>query len=325
MSFQRNSSYITSRCLLVLVCLIGVLVVVIARSNQWLNKVSHNGFDLINASIAVTDIYAGGPPKDGISALLHPKFTVTDQITYLQDSDRVLGVERNGIAKAYPIRILVWHEIVNDDFNGTATVVTYCPLCGTGMTFDAQLKGRRLTFGVSGLLYNSDMLLYDHQTESLWSQLLMQAVSGQFKGAELALLPIRHTTWGDWKERFPETLVLSSNTGFSRDYGRTPYMGYEQSPALYFPVKHQDDQFHPKEMVLGVDYQGVTKAYPFSILSGLNQPVHDEIARQAMLVLYDGKNESAHITTAEGVEIPSVMAYWFAWFTFHPETDIYSK
>ena len=129
------------------------------------------GFDTSRHSIPVDDIYDGGPGKDGIPAILHPKIISAEEAgqTFLKKSDRILGIVQNGQAKAYPIKILNWHEIVNNRIGGGSMVVTYCPLCGTGMVFDTKVNGRKLTFGVSGLLYQSDMLLYDHQTESLWS------------------------------------------------------------------------------------------------------------------------------------------------------------
>jgi|FLOH01.1.fsa_nt_gi hypothetical protein len=151
------------------------------------------GFDFSMHSIPVADIYDGGPGKDGIPAILNPKFISAQEAdkTFFKNNDRVLGYVHNGQARAYPIKILNWHEIVND----SGAVVTYCPLCGTGMVFGTEVKGRKLTFGVSGLLYQSDMLLYDHQTESLWSQIKSEAVTGKLMGSRLKLLSSTHTNW----------------------------------------------------------------------------------------------------------------------------------
>ena len=134
-----------------------------------------NGFDVGNASIPVDEILPGGPPRDGIPAIDNPVFMDAQKATFLSEDDRVIGIARHGITRAYPIAILNWHEIVNDRIGQESIVVTYCPLCGTGMVFAA---GSALSFGVSGLLYNSDVLMYDRQTDSLWSQLKMEAVSG---------------------------------------------------------------------------------------------------------------------------------------------------
>ena len=183
------------------------------------------GFDTSRHSIPIDDIYDGGPGKDGIPAILKPKFISAEKADkmLLKKNDRVLGYVHNGQARAYPIKILNWHEIVNDRVGGASRVVTYCPLCRTGMVFDTEVKGRNLTFGVSGLLYQSDMLLYYHQTESLWSQIKSEAVTGNLTGSRLKLLSSTHTNWASWKSKHPKTQVLSDDTGYRRDYDRDPY------------------------------------------------------------------------------------------------------
>lgn len=284
------------------------------------------GFDTSRHSIPVDDIYDGGPGKDGIPAILHPKFISAKEAdkTFLKNHDRVLGYVHNGQARAYPIKILNWHEIVNDRVGGTSIVVTYCPLCGTGMLFDPQVKGRNLTFGVSGLLYQSDMLLYDHQTESLWSQIKSEAVTGKLMGSRLKLLSSKHTNWASWKSNHPETLVLSDNTGYRRDYDRDPYQGYETSERLMFGVNQKSRKYHPKEKVLGVELGGVTKAYPFSELNKVKSPVKDILGKTPIRIFYDRKSKTAFIRDDKNREIPSVLGFWFAWYTFHPETRIFS-
>ena len=135
---------------------------------------------------------------------------------WLEHGDRVLALEANGVAKAYPIRILNWHEVVNDEIGGEPVLVSFCPLCGTGMAFDARLDGRRLIFGVSGLLYNSDVLMYDLETESLWTQIGSRALTGPRQGKKLRQIPLLHTTWERWREEHPDGLVLSRETGHDR-------------------------------------------------------------------------------------------------------------
>jgi uncharacterized protein DUF3179 len=282
------------------------------------------GFDFSRHSIPVDEIMSGGPAKDGIPSLDEPRFiSATKARDYLQDEDRVLGLSRNGRAKAYPIKILNWHEIVNDKIGGQAVVVTFCPLCGTGMVFDAKVNGQRLTFGVSGLLYQSDMLLYDRKTESLWSQIKTEAVTGPMTGQRLTLLSSTQTTWGQWKTKYPRTLVLSQNTGYSRDYDRDPYRGYGASLQLMFGVKQRNRDYHPKERVLGVDLGGTVKAYPFSELAKAQQPVRDTLNGVPVTVLFDKKTQTAMIRDENGNEIPSVVGFWFAWFAFHPDTEIF--
>ena len=284
---------------------------------------SMKGFDLNNAKIPVAEILDGGPPKDGIPAINRPEF-IKASAAKLPDDARVLGVYVNGIAKAYPINIMNYHEIVNDRFGDRPVVVTYCPLCGSGLAFDAQVKGEALQFGVSGLLYNSDVLLYDRQKESLWSQLMMEAVSGPMAGTALKMLPTQNTSWGQWKEEHPATLLLSQNTGFQRDYSHNPYPGYAVSPEVYFPLSKQDDRFHPKETVVGVEVNGKFKAYPFTELEKLKgKELKDIFNGQELLIRYDAKSKSARIFSKGGEELPAVTTFWFAWYAFHPETVVY--
>ncbi|MBC8287793.1 MAG: DUF3179 domain-containing protein [Nitrospinae bacterium] len=282
------------------------------------------GFDTSRHSIPIDDIYDGGPGKDGIPAILKPKFISVEEAdkTLLKKNDRILGYVYNGQAKAYPIKILNWHEIVNDRVGGASRVVTYCPLCGTGMVFDTQ--GRNLTFGVSGLLYQSDMLLYDHQTESLWSQIKSEAVTGNLTGARLKLLPSTHTNWASWKAMHPETRVLSDNTGYRRDYDRDPYQGYETSERLMFGVSAKSRKYPPKEKVIGVKLGEVTKAYPFSELNKVDSPVKDVLDKRPIQIFYDRKSRTAVIRDENNREIPSVVGFWFAWVVFHPETRVFS-
>lgn len=281
------------------------------------------GFELSNASIPLSEIKDGGPPKDGIPSIDNPKF-LNASAASLSKHDRILGVYENGIAKAYPIAILNYHEVVNDYFGDKAVVVTYCPLCGSGIAFDSQVNDKTLTFGVSGLLYNSDVLLYDRQTESLWSQLKYEAVSGSMLGNELEILNTANTTWGNWNQRHPKSLVLSENKGFIRDYSSNPYPGYDTSTRTYFPVNQEDDRFHPKEMVIGIEINKQTKAYPFSELEKLDgQFLEDTFADQKLKVKYNPKAQSAEIFTADGKPLPAITNFWFAWFAFNPDTEVY--
>ncbi len=282
-----------------------------------------NGFDLRGGVLAVTEIEYGGPPRDGIPALDEPDFVRASSVNYLEPDDRVLGMELNGIVKAYPIRIMDWHEIANDDFNGQPVVVTYCPLCGTGMAFSAEIGGSRKTFGVSGLLYNSDVLLYDRQTESLWSQLLGKAVTGPLKGTELKLLRLRHTTWRAWKREHPNSQVLSIRTGYRRDYLGTAYRGYGESSSVMFPVSHRDRRYHPKEQVIGIELDGEFKAYPFVELARTSGVIHDTVNGRTIKVVFDAENASAVAFDDAGKELPSVTGFWFAWVAFHPDTEVF--
>lgn len=281
------------------------------------------GFDLSNASIPISEIKDGGPPRDGIPSIDFPNFVNTEAAT-LSDTDRVLGVTLNGVAKAYPIKILNYHEIVNDFFDGEPFVVTYCPLCGSGIAFEAIIQGSRKTFGVSGLLYNSDVLLYDRQTETLWSQLLYEAVAGPLKGKNLNILPTANTTWENWKQRHPNTLVLSEDTGFNRNYSRNPYPGYENNEAIYFPLAHYNDRYPPKEYVIGIEINGKFKAYPFSELEKNNKSEFTDVFQgKALKITYNKKAKSAEVFDQDGNLFPAVTNFWFAWVAFYPNTLVF--
>jgi hypothetical protein len=282
-----------------------------------------NGFDLSDPLVPREYIAAGGPARDGIPALTDPRFVTARQARFLDPEDRVLGVYRNGVAKAYPLPIMNWHEVVNDRFGDEYVVVTYCPLCFSGMAFAAELEGERHEFGVSGLLYNSDVLLFDRPTESLWSQIDSFAITGPYKGRRLEPVPLVNTAWREWKRRHPGTLVLSLETGHRRNYDRDPYAWYDQSPDLMFPVRFRALGYHPKEYVLGITLDGEAKAYPVSELARAPERFEDEVGGTAIVVHYDDENVSGEIRDADGELLPGVMAYWFAWFAFHPETGIY--
>ncbi|HHH38382.1 MAG TPA: DUF3179 domain-containing protein [Sedimenticola sp.] len=283
-----------------------------------------NGFEIgDDALIPVSEIHAGGPDRDGIPAIDSPRFLPVSRAGEMEPDAPVLGLEMEGIAKAYPIAIMNWHEIVNDRFRDRPVVITYCPLCGSGVAYTASVSGLELSFGVSGLLYNSDVLLYDRQTGSLWSQMLSQAVSGPMRGTRLQMLPLRHTTWAGWLRQHPESLVLSRETGFSRDYDRDPYQGYMDEKGVWFPVAKKDPRYHPKERVIGLALGGRFKAYPLSELSRTQGRFQDRVAGRLVTVEFDRESGSARIRDAQGREIPTINAFWFAWYAFHPDTGVF--
>ncbi len=284
-----------------------------------------NGFDLSDSLIYQGHIMPGGPPKDGIPAIDKPMFESAAQADWLKPDDRVLGIWLNGIARAYPIAILNWHEIVNDRFDYQPVVVTYCPLCGSGVVYLSEADGQALDFGVSGLLYNSDVLLYDRQTDSLWSQLHHRAITGPMKGKVLTPLAASHSRWQDWLARYPESQVLSRETGTERDYSRNPYGDYDDSALLYFPVEFMSQAYHPKERVIGVELNGVTRAYPFSELArrGEQGEFNDTFAGTELRIVYDAVARDAQVYLADGQPLPVVNLFWFAWYAFHPGTEVF--
>ena len=300
-----------------------LLVLFTLQSAQAITK---NGFDLDGATIPPDEIKSGGPPRDGIPAINEPVFIAAEEARSIDADDRVMGVVINGRARAYPIAILNWHELVNDQIGKQHFTVSYCPLCGTGMVFATNVQDVALVFGVSGLLYNSDMLLYDRNTESLWSQILGEAISGPLVGTALPQVPARHTTWQQWRSEHPETKVLSRDTGFRRDYGRSPYRGYEKSPRLFFEVANNaPDTYHRKALVMGVSVDGTHKAYPFEELArNGQQQFTDTVNGRRLEIHWDETAQSAWAVSQDGSDHPTTTGFWFAWYAFYPESQVYT-
>lgn len=191
--------------------------------------------DFSNSLISWDEILSGGPPKDGIPSIDDPKFIPVSEEQRLGAKEPVIGLEINGDARAYPLRILTWHEIVNDRVGGVPVAVTYCPLCNSGVVFDRRVDGKLLEFGTTGKLRNSDLVMYDRQTESWWQQFTGKAIVGDFAGKRLEILPARLESITDFRKRHPGGKVLVPNDPDMRRYGDNPYTGYDTSarPFLY--------------------------------------------------------------------------------------------
>ena len=216
--------------------------------------------------ISKSEVYDGGPGKDGIPSLTRPEFIEAGEADYLGDNDLVLGIAYGGEARAYPHLILDWHEIINDELAGLKIAVTYCPLTGTGIGWNRVINGTETTFGVSGLLYNSNLIPYDRESGSNWSQLRLDCVNGVWLGSEAETYALVETTWHTWKRMYPGTRVVSSKTGHNRDYGYYPYGNYRTShEKLIFPVANKDDRLDNKTRVHGIINKGNAKVYPLDI------------------------------------------------------------
>lgn len=316
--------------------------------------------DGIKHSIPLDKIKGGGPPKDGIPSIDNPVFTNVQNSQFMSDSDTVIGLEINGEAKAYPLFILVWHEIVNDEVGGIPVSVTYCPLCYTNQVFERVINGQTVEFGTSGKLYNSNLLMYDRLTDSYWSQALGEAVKGELTGYKLNLIPFDVITWGDWKKLHPNTLVLTTDTGHIRSYATDPYGNYYTESRILFPVDNKDDRMHPKEIILGFHYDDIYKAYKQSDVES-NVVINDVIGNTPIMLtsqfsensrafdrtlngevlnfeLHDGKIFDTKTNSQwnyDGVAISGSLqgeqlqrlsispGFWFEWVAFHPQTLVY--
>jgi len=272
----------------------------------------------VKSSIPLGEIHHGGPSIDGIPALNDPeRLNAQEAMSILDADDIVMGVSLQGQAVAYPIRLLNWHEIVNDTVGKKKISVTFCPLCGTGIVFDRQLGKQTLDFGVSGLLYESDMLMYDIQTHSLWTQILGKAVVGPKTGRTLRRIPVLHTTWSEWLTENPRTQVVSFKTGYRRDYKRSPYMGYARTGKRYFPTSGSDDRLEPKDMVFGVEWKGQSVAMLLDELK-VKKQMRTQLGSDKIILLY--RHGPRAYLEIEKKEIPGTLAFWFAWSTFYPDT-----
>jgi hypothetical protein len=213
------------------------------------------------------EVISGGPPPDGIPPIDEPRFQRAADVDWLTDDEPVLAPAIGETARAYPVRIMIWHEIVNDTIDGRPVAVTYCPLCNSALAFDRQLGDRLLTFGTSGLLYRSDLVMYDRQTESLFSQIEGRAIAGVLAGEELDRVPVQTVTWAQWRQANPDGWVLSRDTGARRDYGTNPYGGYDRPGGNPFLFQGDPDPRRPAmERVAGLGASGDPVAVPLADL-----------------------------------------------------------
>ncbi len=248
-----------------------------------------------NCTIPADQIVSGGPGKDGIPALTTPEVVSASQgDAFLNANDLVVGVVISGEARAYPHNVFWWHEIVNDVLGGKPIVVSFCPLTGSAMVHDPVIGGSTLNFGVSGLLFDNNLIMFDRATDSLWAQMRVGSICGDFAETKLKLLPIVQSTWKAWKELHPETTVVSFNTGFARNYNRYPYGNYDQlnDTELLFPHTFIDPRLRMKELVLGIVNEGFARAYPYEGL-GQRAAVNDEVNGKPVLVVFDKSSQMA--------------------------------
>ncbi|NQV89371.1 MAG: DUF3179 domain-containing protein [Parcubacteria group bacterium] len=316
--------------------------------------------------IPLEDIVTGNPVKDGIPSIDEPKYeSVRAADQYLDNYGFGLAVEVGGLYRFYPYQILVWHEIVNDTFGGEDLLVTYCPLCFTGIVFEREVAGETVEFGTSGKLYDSNLLMYDRKTETLWSQAMGKAVVGELTGASLTSYLSLTISWADFRNQFPSGQVLSRNTGYTRDYTSDPYgpSGYYENASIMFPISHEDGRAHPKLVIYGYKADGASKAYGLDAIKDVGL-VNDVVGGDALLVVWDStlnavkgfsrqldadvlefKHTAGFFTdiatgslwndTGEAVsgeyrgrqlEVVSLEnSFWFSWATTYPETDLLTK
>ncbi len=251
--------------------------------------------DFRKHSVSYREILSGGPPKDGIPAIDQPKFvSVAEADKWLRPQEPVILFQIGDDARAYPLQILIWHEIVNDTVEGIPVTITFCPLCNTAIAFERTVNGRILDFGTTGRLRFSNLIMYDRQTESWWQQASGEAIAGELTGARLTFRPAAIISWADFKAAHPDGKVLSRETGHRRRYGQNPYAGYDdvnQSPFLYVGPE-TPDVLPPMARVVTVDWNGEAVAYPYDVLQKVYL-INDIVGGTPIVVLWAAGTASA--------------------------------
>jgi len=321
--------------LLVLVVLIGILVGCAQQEGRSLQSNPEIGETEEETEVMLTEegvkyvvdpqkLVGGGPPKDGIPSIDNPRFVSVDEADeWIQDNELALALVYKGVERVYPLQVLVSHEIVNDVVAGDPLLVTYCPLCGSGIAYDRRIDGEEVEFGVSGKLYNSNLVMYDRRTDTYWTQIEGRAIVGELAGMRLAPISVDTVVWRDWKKTHPESEVLSRETGFTKPYGVDPYGSYYENSFIPYPVEGRNDIIHPKTAVFGVEVNGSYKAYREDDLAELGT-IEDVVGGAGIRLVRD-ESGIVKVTNLEtGEEIVKERGFWFAWYAFHPYTELYT-
>ncbi|HLA99264.1 MAG TPA: DUF3179 domain-containing protein [Anaerolineales bacterium] len=269
--------------------------------------------DFSKHTVPYSEILSGGPPKDGIPAIDEPKFvSVNEADSWLRSVEPVILIQVEEEARAYPIQVLIWHEIVNDTVGGLPLAVTFCPLCNTAIAFERTLDGITFDFGTTGRLRYSNLIMYDRQTETWWQQANGEAIAGDLTGKRLKFYPAAIISWEEFKSAYPDGLVLSRETGFARSYGRNPYTGYDDvnNPPFLYRGPETPGVLPPVARVLTVDSNGEAVAYPYDVLQEL-QVINDTVGGQPVAIFWAAGTASAldASSVAEGRDVGSANAY----------------
>ncbi|HEY5640217.1 MAG TPA: DUF3179 domain-containing protein [Dehalococcoidia bacterium] len=285
------------------------------QSPQNIPNVQGWNTDWSKATIDLSELRRGlaaSDPRDGIPPIDEPKLeTVAEASAWLDEREPVALAEAGGETRAYPLRILTWHEVVNDELGGLPVAITYCPLCNSAVGFEREVDGQVLRFGVSGLLRNSDLVMWDRQTESLWQQISGEGIVGELAGAQLEFVPVTIVSWKTFREQFPDATVLSQDTGFGRSYGINPYDFYDSATRPFLFSGEVDDRYPAMERVLAAVVGESNKAYPFSLISD-ELVVNDELAGEPIVVFWGDEDTASALSDpeiAEGRAVGTGAAY----------------
>lgn len=314
-------------------------------------------------TIPSEEVFDGGPGKDGIPSIDNPQFSRISDIDFMGENDLIIGVLKDGIVKAYPHPILDWHEIVNDKIGNINLAITYCPLTGSAIGWNRRVAGRITEFGVSGKLYNTNLMPYDRITDSYWSQMALSCVNGELVTEKIETYSVIETKWRTWKRLYPNSQIMNTNTGFNRSYGQFPYGDYRTNDNnIIFPVKPIDERLPAKERALGIIGEESSKAYSIESFETA-QVIYDVVDGKKLIVIGskelnfivayednlnlssfeinldnlpviaiddDGNELSIDGSIREGPQrgarlnqVKSFIAYWFSLGAFYPGIEIY--
>ena len=287
--------------------------------------------DFSNCTIDLAEIISGGPPKDGIPPIDNPRFLPLGEVQ-LQAREPVISLVVEGQAKAYPLSILTWHEIVNDEIASHPVAVTYCPLCNTTIVFDRRLDGTLLDFGTSGNLRHSDLIMYDRQTESFWQQYNGDAIAGDYAGAQLTILPSRLTSFAEFEKNHPDGTILAIPDDFIRRYGMNPYVGYDSASFPFLFKGEVPDGIKPLERVVVVDDFALSLPYVRSRGSVTQGDYHitwqpGQASALDSAVIAEGRDIGTVIVQrredhGKAVDVPYKVTFAFVWHAFEPDKQI---
>lgn len=306
-----------------------------AQEGRW--KAEGWKTDFSKKSVSFAEILSGGPPKDGIPPIDDPQFIPVADVADLTDRDPVIGLNVNGDARAYPLSVMTWHEIVNDKVGGTPVTVTYCPLCNAAIVFDARVDGKALSFGTTGKLRNSDLIMYDRGTESWWQQFIGEGIAGAYTGQKLKLLPARLESWKEFRQRHPGGKVLVPNNDRMRDYGRNPYVNYDLASRPFLYDGSMPQGIEPMARVVVIRQE---TADPIIVtMEKLRQSTPLELDGYK-LTWNEGQASALHTRqisqgrevgtvsasrTSDGADVPYDVTFAFVAHAFHPDVEIQGK
>ncbi|MDP2629531.1 MAG: DUF3179 domain-containing protein [Candidatus Harrisonbacteria bacterium] len=276
----------------------------------------------VKHSVLLEEMISEGQGKDSIPSIDKPNFISAEEADQFLDEDsQGLGLRYKGETRFYPYQILVWHELVNDMISGDALLISYAPLSGSGIVFDRSVRGEVYEFGVSGKLWQSNLLMYRRNAdeESLWSQILSETVLGPETGTTLLIISSDTVRYGDWKKKYPGTKVLSLDTGATRRYGADPYEDYYTNESVSFDTEFSDERLHPKEVVSGIELSGLFKAYPKDALP--RGQTNDSFLESTIRIEKSDIGEVKIFADEKEAEV--ISSFWFSWLSAHPETELY--